>query len=642
MRQAILKHLNLLRIKRYFIAKALLFVIFSLLVCSSFITKDEPPVSESITAAVLSDIAGILSRLDSINVLSKPGKLNKVACIKHFEASRKLYKEIEFYTEYHFSFHSKYFINSPLVNKAEFEYGYKTFVPHGFQVLENILYGNNVDSSLNITYELTLLKNSFSYIRDKSRNKIFKNSTVIDMVRFEVIRIMSLYLNGYDCTVNKQNLTEIKCILNGFEQTLGQFPGNTSDKAVANKLIASAIAYLSKHTDYDSFNRLYFITNYLKPLYEALYGFYDDEAKTEITNYAVNIRRPKFYDKAWFNTNYFSVVLKDSALVTKQADLGRLLFFDPALSGNNQRACASCHNPGNAFGGNVDFNKSFEADETVKRNTPSLLNSVFQKSFFTDGRSLQLEDQVNDVMTNHKEMFSKPEDVVYKLKQSPGYKLLFHEAFKNTEDTAVTYYALLKAISEYERKLVSLNSRFDKYIRGDAAQLSKDEVDGYTVFAGKALCGSCHFFPLFNGVTPPFYSDNEFEVIGVPKNKLNKELDGDSGRYHVSKNVIHLASFKTPGIRNLKFTAPYMHNGIYNTLEEVIDFYKKGGGAGLGIDINNQTLPFDSLQLNAKEVIQLKKFLGTLTDNTFKTVIPKTLPVIHIKGLEKRKVGGNY
>jgi len=232
--------------------------------------------------------------------------------------------------------------------------------------------------------------------------------------------------------------------------------------------------------------------------------------------------------------------------------------------------------------------------------------------------------------------------VIYKLRQSPGYRTLFHEAFKNTEDTTVTYYALLKAISEYERKLVSLNSRFDKYIRGDNTQLSKEEIKGYTVFAGKALCGSCHFFPLFNGLTPPFYGDNEFEVIGVPKNKLNKELDADSGRYHISKNTIHLASFKTPGIRNIELTAPYMHNGIYTTLEEVIDFYKKGGGAGLGIEVHNQTLPFDSLQLNVIEITNLKKFLVSLTDKTFKASVPKTLPVINIKGLEKRKVGGSY
>ncbi len=642
MQQDTRKHLNSLRINKVLIIKVLVITLFFTFVFSSFITKDELPVSENITHTVTVNITEIAIHLDSIDAIFHSAMPDKKRCIGHYEASRKLYKEIEFYTEYHFPFHSKYFINSPLVNKAEFEYSYKTFVPHGFQVVEQILYSAEVDSALNIKYELALLKNSFNYIKDKSRNKLFKNSTVIDMLRFEIVRIMSLYLNGYDCTFNKQNLREIIHILKSFENTLEGFPGNAAGKASARQMIAHAIQYLSKNTDYDAFNRLYFITTYMKPLYQELFTFYDAGATQEVTNYAINIRRKLFYDKAWLNPNYFSVVLKDSSLFNKQAELGRLLFFDPVLSGNNQRACASCHEPTHAFGGSVDFNTSFGADEKLKRNTPPLLNAVFQKSFFTDGRSLQLEDQVNDVMANHKEMFSKPAEVIYKLRQSPGYRTLFHEAFKNTEDTTVTYYALLKAISEYERKLVSLNSRFDKYIRGDNTQLSKEEIKGYTVFAGKALCGSCHFFPLFNGLTPPFYGDNEFEVIGVPKNKLNKELDADSGRYHISKNTIHLASFKTPGIRNIELTAPYMHNGIYKTLEEVIDFYKKGGGAGLGLEVHNQTLPFDSLQLNTVEITNLKKFLLSLTDKTFKASVPKTLPVINIKGLEKRKVGGSY
>jgi cytochrome c peroxidase len=610
-------------------------------VFSSFGPTEDPVASGQIDKKVVTTISGILQCLDSLDLLLDKGA-GKAACRKQYELARGLYKEIEFYTEYHFSFHSKQFINAPLVNKAEFEYNYKTFVPHGFQVIEAFLYAPEPDTSFNSHYELALLKQTFKYVGDKSRDKQFKNSTVVDMLRFELLRIMSLYLNGYDCTVNKQNLAEIKHILKSIEQTLELLPATANEKTEAGKLIANATLYLSEHTDYDAFNRLHFIITYLKPLYESCYHFYDEEAKKENTNYAVNIRREKFYDQGWFNKNYFSVVLKDSTLVDKQAELGRLLFFDPVLSGNNQRACASCHDPKHAFGGNVNFNKAFGADKYLRRNTPPLVNAFFQKTFFTDGKSMQLEDQASDVLSSHQEMFSAPKDIVYKLQQSPGYRTLFHKAFVNTEDTAITYYALLKAISEYERKLLALNSRFDKYIRGDKKQLSADEIKGYTIFAGKALCGSCHFFPLFNGLTPPFYGDNEFEVIGVPKNKLNKELDPDSGRYHVSKNAIHLASFKTPGIRNIEFTAPYMHNGIYNTLEEVIDFYKKGGGAGLGIAVHNQTLPFDSLRLSSTEVMQLKKFMLSLTDKSFKQSIPVTLPEINLKGLKNRKVGGSY
>lgn len=621
---------------RIFFGAVLLATLFS-----SFTGNDESTVAPLINQKVQAHLSEIIRCLDSLEA-TLPENLDRTASQAYYVKARLLFKEIEYYTEYHFSFHSKQFINVPLVQKAEYEYNYRTFAPHGFQVIESFLYSPESDSLVNIKHELALLKQTLTYVSEKSRDKQFKNSTVVDMLRFEVLRIMSLYLNGYDCTVNKQNLPETRSILSGMEQTVHLLPAGNADKTACSTIIKRAGEYLSKHPDYDRFDRLYFITAFLKPLYEGLYAFYDEEARKETTNYAVNIRRKAFYDKSWFNKNYFSVVLKDSALVSKQAELGRFLFFDPALSGNNQRACASCHDPKHAFGGNVAFNQTFGADNNLKRNTPSLLNALFQKAFFTDGKSLQLEDQVSDVLTNHQEMFSSPEQVVYKLRQSPGYKALFQKAFLHTEDTAITYYGLLKALSEYERTLVSLNSRFDQYIRGDHTQLSAEEIKGYTVFAGKALCGSCHFFPLFNGLTPPFYNDQEFEVIGVPKNKLNKELDADSGRYHISKNRIHLASFKTPGIRNLDLTGPYMHNGIYRTIDEVIDFYKKGGGAGLGIEVENQTLPFDSLQLSPQETLQLKKFLLSLTDRSLKGQAPASLPKINLKELENRKVGGVY
>ncbi len=641
MQQDIRRHFASSKTKRASVIRILFGAVLFALLFSSFRGTDERTVAQCINQRVQAHLSEIIQCLDSLGT-ALTHHADRSASQVYYVKARQLFKEIEYYTEYHFSFHSKQFINAPLVYKAEYEYNYRTFAPHGFQVIESFLYDSESDSLININHELALLKQTLSYVADKSRDKQFKNSTAVDMLRFELLRIMSLYLNGYDCTINKQNLPEIRSILSGIEQTVFLLPASDTDKTTVSTLIKGAGHYLSAHPDYDHFDRLHFISTFLKPLYENLYTFYDEEARKETTNYAVNIRRKAFYDKNWFNRNYFSVVIKDSALVSKQAELGRLLFFDPVLSGNNQRACASCHDPKHAFGGSIAFNQTFGADDHLKRNTPSLLNAFFQKAFFTDGKSLQLEDQVSEVLTSHREMFSSPEQVVYKLRQSPGYRALFHKAFLQTEDTAITYYGLLKALSEYERTLVSLNSRFDQYIRGDKTQLSPDEVKGYSVFAGKALCGSCHFFPLFNGLTPPFYNDQEFEVIGVPKNKLNRELDADSGRYHISKNRIHLASFKTPGIRNIDLTGPYMHNGIYQSLDEVIDFYKKGGGAGLGIAVDNQTLPFDSLQLSTQETMQLKKFLLSLTDRSVKEKAPALLPKINIKGLENRKVGGFY
>ena len=135
---------------------------------------------------------------------------------------------------------------------------------------------------------------------------------------------------------------------------------------------------------------------------------------------------------------------------------------------------------------------------------------------------------------------------------------------------------------------------------------------------GKAKCGTCHFLPLFSGAKPPRYYYIESEVIGVPAtpNKKNAQLDKDLGRYAITGLSLHKFSFKTPTIRNAALTAPYMHNGVFNTLEEVIDFYDNGGGKGLGIAPANQTLPFDQLHLTEGEKRDLISFIKSLTDTT--------------------------
>ncbi len=633
----ILKHLNLLKINKNFFYKTV-FVILGISVGFSFYLSKDQNFSDKLNQLVIENVKLSNEKLDSVAFNIKIN--NRKKAIYFYESARNNYKFIEFYLEYHFPFLSKYYLNSALVNKAEYELAYKTIAPHGFQVIESYLYSNEIDTTIQIGFEIELLKKSFSSINTKVKGKFTKVATTIDMLRFEIIRIMSLYLNGYDCTINKRNLEEIKTILNGFESTITLMEIEDKEKKRSLPLIKNCQNYLDKNSQYDSFNRLEYITNYLIPLYEVLYNLYQGDEKFLQTLYAINIRRKKFYDDKWLNKNYFSVVLSDSLYINKQAELGRLLFFDPILSGNNQRACASCHNPKYGFGSNMDFNLELSSKEKLKRNTPSLLNVLFQRSFFLDGRSLQLEDQVSDVLTNHKEMFSSPSDVVKKLQLSSEYKSHFKSAFENTQDTVITYFAILKSISEFERTLISLNSRFDKFVRGDKKQLNKDEIKGYTIFSGKALCGSCHFFPLFNGLTPPFYNDNEFEVIGTPANKSNNKLALDSGRYKVSKNTIHLSAFKTPSIRNINQTAPYMHNGVYTTIDEVIAFYQKGGGKGIGLNVYNQTLPFDSLQLSKKEILQLKKFILTLNDSSMNVKAPKTLPLI--KGFENRKIGGNY
>jgi cytochrome c peroxidase len=279
-------------------------------------------------------------------------------------------------------------------------------------------------------------------------------------------------------------------------------------------------------------------------------------------------------------------------------------------------SCATCHDPRLAFTDGMATSFAINRKGDITRNAPTLLNVAFQQSFFYDGRVYQLEQQAIEVIHNPKEVNGDLKKIALQLQAHPTYKKLFQQAFEGTPDSSITAYAIIVCLSEYERKLLSLNSRFDQYLRGNDKALNEREINGYNIFAGKALCGSCHFFPVFNGTVPPLFKDSEFEVLGTPATFQNTGLDQDSGRYSITHMDMHQFAYKTPTVRNIELTAPYMHNGIYKTLEEVIEFYHKGGGVGFGFDVPNQTLPFDSLQLSVGEKEDLVFFLKTLTDTT--------------------------
>ncbi|MCX8079620.1 MAG: c-type cytochrome [Bacteroidia bacterium] len=183
-------------------------------------------------------------------------------------------------------------------------------------------------------------------------------------------------------------------------------------------------------------------------------------------------------------------------------------------------------------------------------------------------------------------------------------------------------------------------SFFDECMEGKA-DLNEDQKKGFNLFMGKARCATCHFLPQFNGVKPPYIS-SEFEVLGTP-DKLNPHLPtSDSGRYKVNPANQTLRAHRTPSLRNITRTAPYMHNGIFKTLEEVIDFYDSGGGAGKKFNLENQTIPPDSLHLTSDEKQALIEFLKTLDEKIPDISSPQNLPKSKIKELNERKIHGEY
>ena len=199
-----------------------------------------------------------------------------------------------------------------------------------------------------------------------------------------------------------------------------------------------------------------------------------------------------------------------------------------------------------------------------------------------------------------------------KLWQNKSYRQLFAAAFPKKDRMDIDTLEVMNAIGSYVRSLVMLNSRFDDYMRGNKVAMNQQEINGFNLFMGKAKCGTCHYMPLFNGSFPPRFNIIESEVIGVPENAAETAIDTDMGRYDILKTPAFKHAFKITTVRNAARTAPYMHNGVFTTLEQVVDFYNKGGGAGLGYKVDNQTLALNKLNLSKKECDELVSFIKSL------------------------------
>ena len=276
-----------------------------------------------------------------------------------------------------------------------------------------------------------------------------------------------------------------------------------------------------------------------------------------------------------------------------KVELGRKLYFDPRLSGNNWISCATCHNPVLGFTDGLPRMLGGPASKEGGRNSPTIINSAYNELQFWDGRAATLEEQALGPIQNPNEMFETLDNVVKKLSGIPGYLKAFKEVF----GTGVTADGIAKAIAAFERTIVFANSPFDKYMLGDEQAMSESAKRGMNLFNSKAECITCH-----NG---PNFTDNKFHNIGVPADGPLKE---DLGRYNVTKVEADKGAFKTSTLRNIAETGPYMHNGFFPTLFEVVQFYNGGGGRS-----ENKSSLIHGLNLTGQEAADLIEFMKALT-----------------------------
>jgi cytochrome c peroxidase len=434
---------------------------------------------------------------------------------------------------------------------------------------------------------------------------------LFDAVKLEVFRIMTLGITGFDNPLSLKSMQECSASLVSLQKVIDRYSIYENTEGLKSK-IERAVDYLNANPDFNSFNRMQFITAYCNPVTIAITDL-ENELKTHVIRYnrLLNQDASTLFDTNAFNVNAY---MPDySSFVTDQKiALGKILFSDQLLSGNGKRSCESCHQPGKAFTDGLEKNTVIDSKELLPRNTPTLINAALQPALFYDLRAVSLEDQAATVVQSTKEMHGSMELSTKRLWQDPKYRKMFLSAFPGRASLVVDTFEVMNAIGSYVRSLTFLNSRFDEYMRGDKRAMNADEVNGFNVFMGKAKCGTCHYMPLFNGTFPPRYMKMETEVIGVPKSVSGNNLDPDLGRYAIIHTESLKHAFKTPTLRNASFTAPYMHNGVFKTLEQVMAFYVKGGGNGMGIKIENQTLPFDSLSLTGQEQKDIIAFIKCL------------------------------
>jgi cytochrome c peroxidase len=253
------------------------------------------------------------------------------------------------------------------------------------------------------------------------------------------------------------------------------------------------------------------------------------------------------------------------------------------------------------------------------------LHAGLQRALFADQRAPSLEVQASEVLRNPRELDLPVEEAAARLRRDSTLVREFAAAVGMRPDSAVTGRTVQLALAAFIRSLGGLGSRFDRATAGDTAALAA-ERRGFNLFMGKAACGTCHFAPLFGGSLPPAYAISEPEVIGVPATPATRRatIDPDLGVYAIDHVPQHRHAFKTPNLRNVAVTAPYMHNGVYRTLEEVVDFYDRGGGVGLGIALPHQTLSSEPLHLSHGEKADLVAFLRSLTDSAYEVPVSKS------------------
>jgi len=638
-----------------FLAPALLF--FNL----QFSTNDDY-FQDDFRQIISKNVKDLSKEIDSLNQIAFDFKTNQASLKqlqKQLQNTRKSYKKVEFALEYYFPKHIKYYINGaplnhldpfPIKENAANYYGispkeyaksqpldhlntdhYKddqrVVAPVGLQVLDELVFSDEAVSSKDEIQQLTFeLKESFQVLElgIKKRN-FFYEYEIMEASRLQLVRIFSVGITGFDTPGSLNAIEEASASLQSLQQILHPILLKSTDKQRndISKIFKKSISYLNKNKNFDTFDRLEFLSEFINPLYKKMLEVQKDlgiKSSAEINNKVPswNAYSENIFAEDFINPYYYTLLKKEDDS-EQLRELGKLLFYDKNLSNNKEMSCATCHNPELAFTDGEKTSLASVQGQHVLRNSPTLINAIFSDKYFYDLRAYDLEEQGEHVIENHLEFNTSFPELLQKINSDKKYEALFKAVFGKEKE--ITRYNFSLALSSYVASLRSYDSSFDQFVQGKTNKISNEVRRGFNLFMGKANCATCHFAPTFSGLVPPLFHENESEVLGVLESPNVLKIDADLGRIAnkiiEDKEEIYRHSFKTSTVRNVKLTAPYFHNGAYSSLEEVLDFYNKGGAAGMGLsyEIPNQTLSDEPLHLSKKEIASIIAFMESLTDN---------------------------
>jgi cytochrome c peroxidase len=546
-------------------------------------------------------------------------------------------------------------LNAPLPVEWETEVFEKFEKPYrregfGLTLAELTLDESPVDSSHLEKYLDPGMQVLKGFLADSVMDKIDIPQNFYYANRLFLLNLAAIYTTGFECPDPSRIMPEMHAMLNAVNEIQTRFQIENSEFKISKDyldLFGEMKLFVQSQGDsillFDHFS---FIRDYVNPLYslnqKAIRNY--QFSSSNMIDFSLNDLSESIFSKDLYTaqntTGIYGLVNDQSANYLKET--GEMLFFDPILSINGKRSCAGCHQPSMYFtdtvaSTSITLNRSSRLD----RNTPSLMNVFQNHLLMQDGQFYQAEDQIRNVICNPTEMGCRPDEIVRNVLSCKEYKKRFSKLTSLTPAyPEITDRHILGAIIYYLNSFNQCYSYFDDAMMKKTSTV-EEMKKGFNLFMGKAQCATCHFVPAFNGVKPPYVS-SEFEVIGTPSDSAITMLSPDSGRFKIAPSPEMLHAFRTSTIRNVAKTKPYMHNGVFDHLHQVVAFYNDGGGAGHKLYVPNQTLSSDSLHLSEVEMQLLIFFMESLTEKMPQAKQPKQLPESSLSIYQNRKVGGEY